>query len=482
MGGVAARGSALLGFSSLLENGALLARAAVLASVLTPADFGLMGMALIAIQAGEALSQTGFHRALVQTRRDPAEYLDTVWIVMTLRGALLFGLAWLVSPIIAAFFATPEVVPILRTAGLAFLIQGLLNPALFVLEREFAFGRYMTPRLLGIATDLTVAVWLALTLRSVWAMVWGFLAGKTVFVLSSYPIRPWLPRFRFSLARVRELYGYGRHIFRMIAVNYLTSQADRVLVGRILGAEALGLYAFANRIATLPSGGLFSVVIKAAFPVFSRIQDQKERMGKGYLRALALLTAIAAPISAGLMVISGDLVPLAFGEKWQGMITPLQILCLGGISLALYYLIGAILSAVGRPDLSARGAYVFLGALILPLYPAIKLWGIAGSAGSVVAASWIAFTYLLLTSLPVVGCRISQSAIAIAPSLVGALLMAGSVLLVRSFLDGEPTWGLLAAEIGTGVVVFPLLTGALDRVTGGGLIASLRSALRASSG
>ncbi len=478
LGGVAAKGGIIFGVAGAIDNAAQFLRAILLARLLEPADFGLIGMAWVVLRAGEALSQTGFSRALVQKRGDAAAYLDTVWVVLLVRGFAIFGIVWLIAPLAGIFFATPVVVPILRTTALVFPVNGLVNPAIHMAERELAFARVALPRMAGILVDLVASVGLALAWRNVWAMVWGYLLGKAVYVAGSYAVRPYLPRFRVRIDQVREFYRYGRHIFRATVVDYVGSQADRVLVGRLLGASSLGLYAFAWRLATLLATGFQDVVVRVAFPVFARAQADLAKLRTGFLRAIGLSAAIAAPVAAGLWVVAAEMVPVVFGPRWVGMIPSLKILCVAGFNLALYYLAGSVLSATGRPDLAARGTYVFVGTLLLPLYPATRAAGINGAAWCVAAASLLAGAYFFRTSARRFDCRPSRIARVLAPSVLSGLGMTAAVAGMRQGLGGSPSWLFLATEIAAGAVIYMILILVLDRFLDVGIVRSLASIFR----
>lgn len=482
LGGIAAKGGIIFGVAGLIDNAAQFLRAILLARLLAPADFGLVGMAWVVLRAGEALSQTGFSRALVQKRGDAAAYLDTVWVVMLVRGFALFGIVWVIAPLAGVFFSTPEVVPILRTTVLVFLVMGLVNPAIHLAERELAFARIAVPRMAGILVDLITSVGLALAWRNVWAMVWGYLLGKAVYVAASYAVRPYLPRFRVRVDQVLEFYRYGRHIFRATVVDYVGSQADRVLVGRLLGASSLGLYTFAWRLATLLATGFQDVVVRVAFPVFARAQADRAKLRTGFLRAISLSAAVAAPVAAGLWVVAPDMVPVVFGLRWTGMVPCFKILCVAGFNLALYYLAGTVLSATGRPDLAARGTYVFVGALLLPLYPAAKAAGIVGTAWCVAAASFLTGAYFLRTCARQFDCRPGRVVRVLAPSILAALGMVVMVATIRGWVGGPPTWFLLAGEVAVGALLYMILMLVIDRVMDAGVVQSLKSALGSATG
>jgi len=468
----------VIGAVGLIENAVQFLRALVLARILSPADFGLMGMALIAMQAGESLSQTGFNRALVQKKVGAEGYLDTVWVICALRGAALALLLFLFAPPIGVFFKTPEAVPIIRSLSLVFFLNGLVNPALNILERDLHFVRCSVPRVAAIVADLAVSVSLALVFRNVWAMVWGYLSGRLVEIATSYLVRPYWPAMRLRREKVKELYQFGRHITRATAAEYFMQQTDKACIGHLLGAESLGLYSFAWRLASLPAAAVGHVVSSVAFPVFSRVQDDITRLQAGYLRALGIMTALTIPASMGLASVASDLVSVAFGAKWMAMIPSFHVLCLFGAFVALFHAIAAIVAGVGRPEIGARGFYLFLGLLAIPIYPAIKMGGILGAAWCMASAAIIAFLALLVAGTKVVGGSLASVARVMAGPIGASLVMAAVLHVVRGLLPSGPSWGSLTFEVVLGAGVYVGVAASLDHVFDAGVMSSLRSAFK----
>jgi O-antigen/teichoic acid export membrane protein len=477
-GSVVAKGSLIMGVVGLIENGGQFLKAIVLARIIDPSDFGLMGMAFVVAQACEALSQTGFYTALVQKQTGAEEYLDTVWTVSILRSIALFALLWALAPFAALFFSTPAAAPVVRGVAVGFLLQGLVNPAVVLLERDLAFVRYEIPFLTGFVVDIVASILLTAVLRNVWGMVWGLALGRAVATIASFIVLPRVPRLRIRKAQVVELYKYGRHISRAAAADYVVSQLDRALVGRMLGPAALGLYAFAARLASLPSAGAYKVVFGVAFPVFSKIQTDASRVRSGFLKALGSMGALAAPVGAGLFAVSADLVIVLFGQKWAGMIPAFRILCAGGACMGLYQLVGAIVRGIGRPDLAARATGVLLAVIAAFLYPGIRMWGILGAAGCMTFGAAIAMLYLLAAGSTAAGCGRIDVVRVLAPSVVASVLMAMAVVAARAWLAVPPGWGVFIAESLCGAVLYVGLALPLDRWLGSGIVDSVRSLRR----
>ncbi len=475
---VVAKGSLVLGAAGLIEIAGQFLKAVVLARIIDPSQFGLMGMAFVVAQAVEALSQTGFYTVLVQRQADAEDYLDTVWTVSILRSIALLALLWALAPFVALFFSTPEAAPVLRGVAVGFLLQGFVNPAIYLLERDLAFVRYEAPFVTGLVVDIVASILLTAALRNVWGMVWGLALGRAVALVASFVALPRVPRLRLQRAQVVELYRYGRHITRATAADYVVSQLDRALVGRMLGPAALGLYAFAARLASLPSAGAYNVIFGVAFPVFSRLQTDASRVRSGFLKALGSMGAIAAPVGAGLFAVSSDLVIVLFGQKWAEMIPAFQVLCAGGACMGLYQLVAAIMRGIGRPDIGARATYILLASIAAFLYPGIRMWGILGAAWCMAFGVTIAMLYLLAAGSTVAGCGLGEVVRALAPSAVASVLMATAVVAARAWLAVPPGWGVFIAESLGGAVLYIGLVLLFDRWLGSGIVDSVRSLRR----
>lgn len=478
LGGLVALGGLVLGAASLLEGAAQFFRAVFLARILEPADFGLMGMAFVVAQAAESMSQMGFHDALVRKQRGAEDHLDTFWTVGVLRCCLICALLWIFAPLVGLFFDTAAATPVVRGTALAFLVQGFMNPAIPILERDLRFFRRTAPFVAGTLADFAASVALALVLRNVWAMVWGILIGKAVSVAASYVVLPYRPRFRIVKEQAVELYRYGRHITRSSAAEYIVNQMDRVLIGRLLGASSLGLYAFASRLANLPTTAAYKVVFGVAFPIFSRVQEDASRVRAGFTKAIGLMTALAAPVSAGLFAVGPDLVPVLFGARWTPMIPAFRILCAAGALLALLQLLSAIVRGVGRPDLGAHATLIQMSILAVTIYPATKQLGITGTAWCVSASALAGLSYLMVRGARLVGCGLREVARSTAPSIAGAALMITTLLAGRPWLSASPAWSVLVAEILVGSTLYVAAALSLDRALKAGLLFSFRSMWR----
>jgi len=207
------RGGAWLVAADLANRAIGLVKMAILARLLAPKDFGLMGLAVLVLSWFDMFSQTGFSWALIRKPGDVEPYLGTCWTVQVIRGTLLSVLLFAGAPIVGWLFHSPEVVPIIRAVSIVALFKGAANPAVIYLRRQLKMDREVLWRVGGNLTGLLVSVPFALRYRNVWALVAAALAANVAELTLSYWIVAHRPRFELDWAKAREMMRFGKWIF-----------------------------------------------------------------------------------------------------------------------------------------------------------------------------------------------------------------------------------------------------------------------------
>jgi len=453
-------------------------RTLILARFLEPREFGLMGLAFIAISAAEVLSQTGFNQALVQRRDEVKAYLPTFWTVSVVRGLFLALVIIVIAPLVGAFFKTPDAVPVLRVLSIRFVLMGLSSPRWGLLERELKMVRYGMPSLIGNFVDLIVTAVLAWRLHSVWAMVIGFLVGAAVLTIFTYVVAPHMPRFGFDWTHARELHSFGKHIFRYELVTYFVQQTDRIAVGRLRDAASLGLYTFASRLATMQAILVQTVVTPVAFPAFARVQEEPERIRNAYLRLMGLISVAAFPIAIGLAATGPEMIPVVFGDRWRPMTLTFQILCLLGVSTVVEQTCGTVAGGIGRPELPVRASLIRLGILALALAPATIFFGIEGTAAVTLMASIVSTLYLLRIQALIVGTHGGDHLRVLGIPAAASAAMFVVVMGVRAWAPFASAPAMLALMVLTGATTYLVSALAADRMSGAALTDSIAGIIR----
>jgi len=365
-----------------------LVKVAVLGRLLSPNDFGLMGVAVVLLGWLDSFTQTGISAALIQRPGVIVGYLDTAWTIQVLRGAGLAAFIAVVAPFWAHFFAAPAAVDLMRVAALVPLLRGCVNPAVVYLRKEVDFRREVLWRLSGVTAGLLVAVTAALAWRNVWALAASVVAAQAVETAFSYWIEPYRPRLRADVAQMRELVVLGRWFFWSNIVSFVGLQLDSVGVGKLLGATALGFYQMAHQLAFLPTAQLGTHVQGVIFPAFSKLAAVAD-LRRALFRTLTLVASAVIPVALFLTLFADPLVLLVLGEKWRPVTPAVKVLAWAGAAAALTKVTGPLLQAAGRPELQVRASSQEALVLAVLLYPLIKTFGIVGPAlALLVAALW----------------------------------------------------------------------------------------------
>ena len=382
-----------------------LVRLVILARILAPQDFGLMGIALLSMATLETFSQTGFQQALIQKKHDIKPYLDTAWSFLILRGVILFAILYLIAPYAATFFDAPEAKPIIQVIGLSVIFQVFTNIGVIHFQKELEFNKQFIYQLSGTLTDFVVAIVAVLVLGNVWALVFGLLAGKAAMLVVSYLIHPFKPHLSFDIGKAKELFGYGKWILGSSVLIFLVTQGDDILVGKLVGVTALGFYQMAYLISNLPATEITHVISQVTFPVYSKIQDDIPRLRDAYLKILQLTAFLSIPVACLIFVLAPDFTLIFLGEKWMPMVPAMQVLVFAGMVRSIAATGGPIFHAVGKPKIDTIMQIIRLFILAILIYPLTINWGIFGASVAVFFSTFISAFGFVLAVMKIIKCR-----------------------------------------------------------------------------
>lgn len=417
------RGGLLIGTSNALKVSLSLVRTVVVARFLAPDDLGLMGIVLLTLAVFESLSQTGFAAALIQQKKRVDDYLDTAWVVSLARGVSLYGLLFLLAPLVASFFSAPGITLLLRVIGLAFIFEGLTNIGVVTFRKELDFEKEFLYQQIETFTDIFLTVSLAIILQSVWALVFGYLGGKGVKCITSYVIHPYRPGLVFDTKKARELFRFGKYLLGSSIIILLITQGDDAVVGKLLGTTALGFYVIAYKISNMPATSITHVFSQVAFPAYSKLQDDPEQLRNAYLKSLKYIAFVSLPICGGLILLAPELVSFFLGQKWMQIVPAMRVLCVFGLIRALGGTTGPLFQGVGRPDIITKlnmGKLCIIALLIVPL---TQKYGIVGTSITITIPMLLDQTFSWHICARIIGEKVGEILSVLTPSVIGTLLM-----------------------------------------------------------
>ena len=421
----------------ITERAFSLIRLIILARILAPHDFGLMGIAMLTMATLETFSQTGFQAALIQKKENTELYLDAAWTIMIIRGFILFTILYFIAPYAAIFFKSPQAKPIIRIIGFSILFQAFTNIGVIYFRKELEFNKQFIYQLSGTLADFIVAISAALILRSVWALVFGLLAGNAVRCFVSYLVHPYRPHLSLDLGKAKELFGFGKWVLGSSILVFLITQGDDIFVGKLLGATALGFYQMAYRISNMPATEITHVISQVTFPAYSKLQDNIPKLREAYLKVLQLTAFLSFPIAGLIFVLAPDFTKIFLGEKWMPMVPAMQVLVFAGLVRSIAATTGPIFHAVGKPKIDTKWQIVRLFALAALIYPFTIKWGILGASIVVFLSIFVSNIGFCFKAIKITKCGTKDFANTMLSSLVGSAIAVLVVSGLRSMMD---TW------------------------------------------
>ncbi|HEU0299313.1 MAG TPA: oligosaccharide flippase family protein [Longimicrobium sp.] len=371
------------------------ARTLVVARLLGAHELGVMGIALLALGTAEALTAIGVDTALVSHPGDPRDDLDPAFTLQLARGVLVCALLWAAAPLVAAFFATPESVPVIRAVSVVALLRGLANPGVALLVKRIEFGRLFWWSVPEVAVGFALAVGVALARRDVWALVAAAVGAQAVATAASYAMMPWRPRLSLRAEAVRRLVHFGKWVGGSRALMFLSLNLDNAVVGRLLGTGALGVYQLAFRIGELGVATFTRAIVQVALPALSQLQGDRGRMRRAFLAMLRVVVAANCAFAAALLLFAHPLVDRLLGPEWLPAVPVLRILAVAMVFRAVVVLTSELFHALRRPRLTFQVNAARLGVMLLSIVPLTHAYGMPGAALSVLLGGLFA-TFLCL--------------------------------------------------------------------------------------
>ena len=457
---------------------------AVLARLLLPSDFGLVGMAAIVTGLVYSVREMGLSAAIVQREELDQMHLSSSFWANIIGGLVLFGLCASVAPLAARFFKNPVVGPVLIISSTSLVISspGVVHRA--TLLRSLRFKAIAAAE---VGTSLAYGL-LAITMAAlgfgVWSLVGGTLFGSAVGVALWWSVLRWRPAMRFSPQKFLELFKFGANVMGSGLVGYFSQNVDYLVIGRRLGAFPLGIYTLAFKLISFPLTRVSYMVTDVTFPAFSRIQGEDARLRRGYTKTVRYLSLIIFPLLSGLMILAPEFISVIYGPKWTPAILPLRIMCVLGLLKGVGTTVGSVLKAKGRPDVELKYNFIFLAGMILAVFLGSR-YGIAGVALGITALALFAFPVIQWITNRMISLSSREYMAALAPSLASSAFMSAAIYLWRMLaraLVAESNLFILLSSFVIGVAAYYFflrllhveelreLPGLISRLRGAGLM------------
>ncbi len=388
IGGAVATGLKWKVITQFVSEGSRVVVALVLARLLTPGEYGVAGMAMVGVGFASLFTDPALGTALVQRKHITEADRSTVFWTTLGIGAIFTVIGIGVSGYVADIFGQHEVKKLFIVLSVTLFISAFSVTQMALLTRELAFRSLEIREIFATLIAAAAALGVAFAGFGPWAIITNYFVFATASALLVWIMSSWRPTLTYSRASLADLGSFGLRVFGARILSWGNSNMDNVLVGRYLGASALGAYALAYNVMyvpitriSLPLAGVFS-------PAYARMQHDPDRLRSAWLKSKELISTLLAPAFVITIVVAPDLVPFVFGAKWHAAVIPIQLLSLAGLAQTLVGLHWSILTALKKPGTLLRVSFIVTGVTISAFIAGLP-FGIIGVSGFYAGARWL---------------------------------------------------------------------------------------------
>ena len=424
----------------------------VLARLLFPEQFGLIGMLTIFMAVARSFLDSGFGAALIQKREPTLTDTCSIFYFNIVVGLVAAGLLCLVAPRIASFYNQPILTPLTRAMSLIIVINSFGLIQSIILSKQINFKTQTKVSLIAGTLSGIMGIILATAGFGVWSLVVQQVSGSLFSTILLWLFSTWRPALIFSFNALKDMFGFGSRLLVSGVLNQIFDNIYLLVIGKLFSAADLGYFTRANTLQALPSQTLSEMVGRVTFPVFSSIQEDLNRLKRGLKKALTVLAFVNFPVMVGLAVIARPLVVVLLTEKWAECIPYLQLLCMLGLLYPLHVINLSVLQALGRSDLFLRLEIIKKVLIVINIVVTWR-WGISAMIYGMIAVSLISYYLNSYYSGVLLGYSLWEQLRDLFSSLIIAVLM-GLVIYMAGLLPFPNYWSMLLVQIAIGIVVY----------------------------
>ncbi|MFD1031311.1 lipopolysaccharide biosynthesis protein [Metaplanococcus flavidus] len=448
-------GGLLWSFGDLMGNqGIQFIIQIILARMLLPEHFGLIGMIIVFIAVSNSIVDSGFTQALIREQNTTQTDYSTVFYFNLAVSILIYFFMYLIAPAVSVFFGEPELISLLRVLTLGIIINafGIIPRAMFT--KEVNFKAQAKVNMAASIISGVVAVAMALAGFGVWSLVFRTLALNIIQSLLLTLSKRWLPSFVFSITSFKRLFGFGWKLLVSGLIDTIFTNIYFVIIGRQYSTAQLGYYTNASKFCDMAAQNLSATIQRVTYPVLSSIQNEKERLKQSYRKVIKLSAFIIFPIMIGLAAIAEPLILFLFGAQWMPMVIYFQLLCIGGMLYPIHALNLNILQVKGRSDLYLNLEILKMVVASILIFLAIWLkLGIFGLVGAAVLDSYIALFINTYFSGKLISYTVKEQMKDLVPIYTVSVLM-GIIVYVAGAVISENNFLTMLMQIILGIIIY----------------------------
>ncbi|MFW5983242.1 MAG: MOP flippase family protein [bacterium] len=423
----------------------------ILARLLLPAEFGLIGMLAIFMAIAQVFINSGMSSALIQKKDTTGEDYSTVFYYNLMIAFIFYALLFFTSGYIAAFFDQPELTQLTKYMAMVFLINAAGTVQATILKKELRFKKINVIKIIGVIISGVVAVFMAYNDFGVYAIVGQAVSFALVTNALYWLNSNWKPAFVFSKQSFINLFGFGAKLLISSLLDQVYKNLSTLIIGKAFSAAQLGYFTRAKSSRDLPIQNTSGVLTNIVFPVFAK-EKNDETLKRHHLKFLSLVAYVTFPVMVGMAIVAEPFIVILFTDKWLPSVPMLQILCIGGPTYPLSVILVSTLLAKGKSGLFLKldiyKKSVGLAAMVLGL-----LFGFYPFLLGVTAASLIGLILNFYYVGKTIHTKAGEYANALMPGLMLSLAM-GAIVFGTGYLLPENHYIQLTVQATLGIFIY----------------------------
>lgn len=323
----------------------------VIARLLGPSEFGLIGMISVFLAIGTSLVDSGLSSSLIRTQDADDTDFSTVFYLNLGMSFLVYIMLFLAAPYIAGFYNQTILTNVIRLYCFSFLISAFSSIQLAILDKEMQFRKMMLYNIPGVLIGVSVGIALGYLGYGVWSIVWMYLTTQIIQSLVLWSFSKWKPSRTFSKEKMKYHYGFGYKLMLSGLLDTVFKNIYNILIGKFFSVRSLAFYERANTFNEYPVSILTSIIARVSYPLMAKMQMEKERLAAVYQQLLQLTFFITAPLMLGSAAIAKPLFLLVLGTQWLPAVPFFKIICLASMLYPIHAFNINVLKVSGRSDL-----------------------------------------------------------------------------------------------------------------------------------
>ena len=424
----------------------------IMARLLSPADYGIIGMIAIFIGIAGTLVDSGLGTALIQKKEKNREDYSTLFLFNFGVSTLLYLALFIAAPWIADFYKTPVLKDVTRVVTFQLVLNALFNAHYTKLRIDLQFKALSIISLIAQILTGCVGVFLAYIGWGVWALVW-----QTIFsciargIMSVTYLKWWMPGTRFSSKSFHSLFGFGSKILASSLINTIYGNIYTLIIGKKFTPDEVGFYNRGGQLASFPSNVATDIIVSVNYPILSRLQDDNDRLVNAYRNMLTVPLFALYPVLVGMAVLGEPIVGLLLGEKWLPCVPFLQIIAVGAMFSPLTHINLNLLYVKGRTDLVLKLEIIkktIAFSIVFLTIPFGIIWMMVGKS----CYDFIAFSINCHYTGKILGYGWKKQIKEILPIILKSLIMGAIVFAATFALEGW--WAKVLIGVPCGMVVY----------------------------